>query len=182
MPGAPNRPPEMEPTAAPAPPKEEPSRRVLRRLAPALVALRLPAWKGAPAAELLTPFQQARAAYDSGQFSKAEEHLDQLSRRFAEPRWPSIPEPFKLLRISIPFPQPPHWDPDFGVPPAEKESRVARRRAELQARLVEASVEVEAKAGSPVDDLRPLAGAAKAALGPSGVPEEFYPQVDAVWE
>jgi hypothetical protein len=181
LPGAPNRPPEVE-NAPPAPPSpEDPARRVRRRLVPALVALRLPPWKGAPSPEILTPYNKARAAYDAGDFGTAETHLDQLAVRFAEPRWPSLPEPFKSLRVRIPAPQPPQWDPEFRLTPPEKEARQARREAELQARLVGATIETEGKAGTPVTDLAPLAAKAQSSLGASGVSPEFLDDVDAFW-
>ncbi|MGB6441915.1 MAG: hypothetical protein WBF81_01285, partial [Thermoplasmata archaeon] len=52
MPGAPNRPPETAPAPPPpAPATDPPDRKVLRRLAPARIALLLDQWKGAPEPE-----------------------------------------------------------------------------------------------------------------------------------
>ncbi|MGA8536079.1 MAG: hypothetical protein WB789_01645, partial [Thermoplasmata archaeon] len=93
---------------------ETPERRALRRLAPSRVALRLDQWKGAPSPDLLTPFEKAEAAYTAGDYTAALQALDQLSIRFAEPRWPTLPEPFRRLRVPIPAPMPPHWDPEHG--------------------------------------------------------------------
>ena len=181
MPGAPNRPPEA--TAAPAPPltPEPPAVKLLRRLVPSHVALLQDAWKGAPPPEILAPFEKAEAAFLASDFATAGSALDLLSIRFAEPRWPTLADPFRRLRVPIPAPVPPHWDPDHGLSPAEKETRRARRAAEDQLALADASVGWAAQHGASVDDLATLVATAKTALSGPGVPAEFYPAVDRVW-
>ncbi|MCL5983285.1 MAG: hypothetical protein M1606_01300, partial [Candidatus Thermoplasmatota archaeon] len=103
MPGAPNRPPEM---AAPSPPPtvDAPERRVLRRLAPSRIALSLDVWRGAPSRELTEPLEKAEAAYGAREWREAESQLDRLAIRFHEPRWPTLPPPFRELRVPIPPP------------------------------------------------------------------------------
>ena len=181
MPGAPNRPPELA-AAPPAPPAPEPPEvKLLRRLVPSHVALLQESWKGGPPPEVLAPFEKAVSAARGADFGGATAALDQLSIRFAEPRWPTLSEPFRRLRVRIPAPVPPHWDPDHGLPVAEKEAHQARRSAEEQLALADASVAWAAAHGVPAEDLAPFVGAARSALSGPGVPTEFYPAVDRVW-
>jgi hypothetical protein len=178
MPGGPNKPPDVAPPPAP-PVTETPEQRALRRLAPSRVALRLPLWRGAPSSELVDPYLDAEARFGRGDLAGADGALDRLSIRFAEPRWPSLPAPFKELRVPIPNPQPPHWDPDHGLPAAEKEARRMQRYAATQLALARASVEEEAARGTAVDDLRPLVEAA--ALEAPGAGPAFWKGIDQVW-
>ncbi len=182
MPGAPNRPPEVAEAPPPvAPVPEPPDRKVLRRLVPSHVALLLEIWKGAPSPELIGPFEKAEADFAAGDFGNATQALDRLSIRFAEPRWPSLPEPFKLLRVAIPAPMPPHWDPDHQLAAPEKEARRARREAETQLALARGCVAFGASHGIDTADLGPRVEAAAAALGPTGLPADFYVVLDGVW-
>jgi len=181
MPGAPNRPPEAAAVPAPRPTPEPPELKVLRRLVPSHVALLLDAWKGAPPPEIVTPFDRADAAFRASDFATATTALAQLSIRFAEPRWPTLPEPFRRLRVPIPAPTPPHWDPDHGVPPDEKEARRARRTAEDQLVLADGCVAWASAHGVNVDGLAAEVGSARAALAGPGVPPEFYASVDRLW-
>ena len=180
MPGAPNRPPE---TAPPPPPPVavSPERRVLRKIAPCRVALHLDLWKGAPSVELVDPLERAEAAYAAGELVAAEKALEQLSIRFAEPRWPTMPVPFKDLRVAIPAPMPPQWDPDFASEPAEKERRRLARLAVQQVALAKATAAFAAKRGWPADDLNAHATAAESALAANGADEAFWNEVDAIW-
>jgi hypothetical protein len=183
MPGAPNRPPESTP-APPGPPPvpETPQQRVLRRLAPSRVALLLDVWKGSPNADLTTPFEKAEAAFAAADFPNAVSALDALSVRFAEPRWPTIPEPFRSLRVPIPAPMPPHWDPDHALPTSEKDARRARRMADEQLALAEASVAWMGAHALEVADLAPRLAEAKTVLGTAGLVPAFYERIDAVWD
>jgi hypothetical protein len=183
MPGAPNRPPETAPTAPPPPPvPESPAQRVLRRLAPARVALRLDVWKNAPSPDLLQPFEKAEAAYSAQDFPNAVSALDTLSVRFAEPRWPTMPEPFRGLRVPIPAPMPPHWDPEHALPAPEKDARRLRRAAEEQLKLADASVAWMAAHQLDVAGLVPHLEEAKTILAREGVVAGFYERIDAVWD
>jgi hypothetical protein len=180
MPGAPNRPPES--AAAPVPPAPVPPElRVLRRIVPSQVALLQPSWKGAVPAEVLAPFDKADAAFRAGDFAAATLALDQLSIRFAEPRWPTLAEPYRRLRVPIPAPVPPHWDPDHGLATPEKEARQARRLAEEQLALAEGCVAWASANGVTTDGLPPAVDAAKAALGSPGVASAFYEAIDPLW-
>ncbi len=180
MPGAPNRPPEI--AAPPAPPVvDRPEQKLLRRLAPSHVALLLDSWKGPIAPEVLGPFEKAEAALSSGDLAGATNALDLLSIRFAEPRWPSLPEPFRRLRVPIPAPVPPHWDPDHALEPPEKEARKARRVADEQLLLAQGSVAWADAHGLGSPELSALLEAARGALGPERVGPEFYPKIDALW-
>ncbi|MCI4373661.1 MAG: hypothetical protein L3K02_08495 [Thermoplasmata archaeon] len=182
MPGAPNRPPPKDPEApvVPAIP-ETPERLALRRLAPSRVALRLDQWKGAPNSDLLTPFDKAETAYIAGDYVAALQALDQLSIRFAEPRWPTLPEPFKRLQVRIPPPMPPHWDPEHGMAVPEKEMRRARRIADDQLALARASVGWANAHGTNLSSLAPRVEEAAALLESEGVVAGFYDRVDPVW-
>ena len=181
MPGAPNRPPESTPAPA-APPAPVPAElRALRRIVPSQVALLQPSWKGAVPPEVAAPFDRADAAFRAGDFATAITALDQLSIRFAEPRWPTLAEPYRRLRVPIPAPVPPHWDPDHGLAAPEKETRQARRTAEEQLLLAEACVAWAAANGVPADGLTEAVAAAKAALAEPGVPPAFYAAVDPFW-
>jgi hypothetical protein len=181
MPGAPNRPPEI---AAPPPPPaaELAGRKVLRRLAPSHVALLSDTWRGAVPPEVYDPFARAETAYRAGDLPAATNALDQLSIRFAEPRWPTLAEPFRRLRVPIPAPVPPHWDPDFGAAAPEKEARKARRDAEEQLLLAEGCAAWAAAHAVAVEGLSDRIAAAKAALAAPGVAPEFYAAVDGIWE
>ncbi|HEV8049917.1 MAG TPA: hypothetical protein VGP88_04935 [Thermoplasmata archaeon] len=179
MPGAPNRPPEID---APTPPVAiAPERRVFRRLAASRVALNLEMWKGAPSPELVDPLTRAEAAYTSGDLVNAEQALDHLSVRFAEPRWPTMPAPFRDLRVAIPAPMPPQWDADFAVDAAEKERRKVRRSAELQLALAKATAAYAAKRGIPADDLASEATEADAEFARAGASEAFWTHIDTLW-
>jgi hypothetical protein len=182
MPGPPNRPPEKT-LEVPPPPvvPESPQQRSLRRLAPSRVALLLDPWKGAPNPDLLVPFDKAEAAYEAGDFTAALNALDQLSVRFAEPRWPTLPDPFRLLRVSIPAPMPPHWDPNHGRSPAEKEAIRARRVADEQLALAGASVAWASAHAIATEDLARPVEEARALLDAEGVSAGFYDRIDAVW-
>jgi|HubBroStandDraft_2_1064218.scaffolds.fasta_scaffold106278_2 hypothetical protein len=179
MPGAPNSPPKLDET--PPPVAIAPERRIFRRLAASRVALNLDLWKGAPSPELVAPFVRAETAYVAGDLVNAEQALDHLSVRFAEPRWPTMPAPFRDLRVAIPAPMPPQWDPDFAVDAAEKERRKVRRSAELQLALIKATPAVAAKRGLPADDLTAHVAQAEAEFATSGPSEPFWIHVDAIW-
>ncbi len=184
MPGAPNRPPETAAAAPPpAPPAAEPPLVKLRRkLVPAHVALLQESWKGPVPPEVLAPFDKATAAARAGEVGAASSALELLSIRLAEPRWPTLAEPYRRLRVPIPAPVPPHWDPDHGVEAAEKEARRARRAAEDQLLLAEASLGWAAAHAIAVDGLDASLGRAKAALAGPGLPPGFYPEIDRIWE
>jgi len=182
MPGAPNRPPPTDPASAPAAPvAAEAGRAVLRRLAPARVALNLDQWKGSPSADLLAPFDRAEAAFSQGDFPNAVSALDQLAVRFAEPRWPTLPEPFRGLRVSIPAPQPPQWDPDHALSPAEKDAKKLRRDADLQVALAAASLGWMASHGLPTTDLESEVARARELLGSEGLSNGFWEALDRAW-
>ncbi len=182
MPGAPNRPPEKAPEApAPPPVPETAQQKALRRLAPARVALLLDLWKANVSPELAGPYEKAEAAYAAGNYADASSALDLLSIRFTEPRWPSLPEPFKRLKVAIPAPMPPHWDPEHGLTPAEREVRRAHRVAEDQLRLAEGTVAWASSHGIPVTDLLAQVGEAKDLFEREGGSVAFIEKVDAVW-
>lgn len=182
MPGAPNRPPEVGEATPPVPPvPETPNERALRRLAPSRIALRLEIWKGAPPTELLAPFEKAEAAFVAGDFATATTALDLLSVRFAEPRWPTLPEPFRRLRVAIPAPMPPTWDPEHSLSAAERDARRARRLADDQVELAGASVDWAVRQHLAADDLGTLVAEARAALAATGVSSDVYGRLDAVW-
>jgi hypothetical protein len=182
MPGAPNRPPAKEPEvpAAPAVP-ETPERQSLRRLAPSRIALRLDQWKGAPNPDLVAPFDRAETAYQAGDYTLALQALDQLSIRFAEPRWPTLPEPFRRLRVAIPPPMPPHWDPEHGMAVPEKEARKARRFADDQLALARASVAWATAHGTDLSSFAPRVEEAATILETEGLVPGFYERLDALW-
>jgi len=183
MPGAPNRPPEKEPEAPVAPPLPvSPAQQALRRLAPMRVALLLDIWKGSPSPDLLTPLDRAETAYATGDFASALTALDLLSVRFAEPRWPTIPEPFRGLRVPIPAPIPPHWNPEHGLSPAEKEANRARRTADEQLALAAGTVAWGSAHGLDTAELARRVEEARAILSTEGLTAGFYERIDPVWE
>lgn len=181
MPGAPNRPPEIAeappPPVAPTPPE----RLALRRLVPSHVALLLDLWKGGPAPELTGPFEKAEASYRAADYAGALAALDLLSIRFTEPRWPSLPAPWRELRVPIPAPAPPHWNPEHAMAAAERDAVRARRTAEQQLALAEGAVAWARAHAVPADDLAAGLADAQRALGPTGVPAEFYVAIDGLW-
>jgi len=160
---------------------ESPQQKSLRRLAPSRVALLLDQWKGAPNPDLMTPFEKAETAYQAGDYPGALSALDQLAVRFAEPRWPTLPDPFRLLRVSIPAPMPPHWDPQHGLSPVEKEANRARRNADEQLSLAGACVAWAAAHQVTTNDLTRPVEEAKTLLATEGVSAGFYERIDTVW-
>jgi hypothetical protein len=182
MPGAPNRPPDTTPAAPLIPPvAEPPEKRVLRRLAPSRVALLWEGWKGAPSPELVTPFTKAEAAFAAGDYPAAVTALDLLSVRFAEPRWPSLPEPFKRLRVPIPAPMPPHWNPDNALAPADRAAKQARDIAQEQLVLADGCLTWLGGHGTETSDLRPTLEEARAIFPTEGASAGFYERIDAIW-
>ena len=181
MPGAPNRPPEAEAPPPPPPAAGTTADRILRRLAPARVALHLDLWKGAPSKELVQPLATAESSFASGDLPHAEGALDQLAVRFAEPRWPTMPEPFKGLRQEIPAPMPPSWDPENALSAPEREGRKLHRFAELQLRLADACLRWAGTHGIRVDDLEPSLKAAQARFPTEGGSAAFWSELDRIW-
>jgi len=181
MPGAPNRPPEADAPPPPPPSSGTPAERVLRRLGPSRVALHLDLWKGAPSKELVQPLESAEASYAAGDIPHAEGSLDQLAVRFAEPRWPTMPEPFKGLRQEIPPPTPPHWDPEHQLTPPEREARKMHRFAELQVKLADASLAWATTHGIPVTDLAPHLESARRRFSAEGASASFWADIDRIW-
>jgi hypothetical protein len=183
MPGAPNRPPEIEGPPAPPPPatSNEAGRRVLRRLAPFRVALRLDLWKGAPSKELVDPLVRAETRYEAGDFVNASSDLDALAVRFAEPRWPTLPEPFKLLRVAIPAPMPPSWNPDNALAPAERDVKLQRKDAEFQVELAKATAAWATAHSIDLPDAPGHVDRARTALAASGPSDAFWAEVEAIW-
>jgi len=182
MPGAPNRPPEKTPEvpvvpAAPVPPE----RLALRRLVPTRVALLLDTWKGGPSPELTTPFRKAEDAFGKADYPAALQALDLLSVRFAEPRWTTLPEPFRFLRVPIAAPVPPHWDPDHALSPPEKEAKKSRKTADEQLALARGSLAWAGAHGVDTSDLAPRLEAATARLAESAGLPRFYEEIDAIW-
>ena len=182
MPGAPNRPPEKTEATPPTPPvAEPPEKKALRRLVPTRVALLLDTWKGAPSPDLTGPFRKAEESFAHGDYAVANTALDLLSVRFAEPRWATLPEPFRFLRVPIPAPVPPHWDPDHALTPAEKDSKKARRTADEQLALAKGCLAWAAGHGVETSDLAPhLEGASGRLAEPAGL-APFYEQIDTFW-
>ncbi len=186
LPGAPNRPPASSGAPAPADASsalpDAASRVILRRLVPSQVALLQDSWKGSVAPELLVPFEKAEAAYQAGDLASAASALDQLAIRFAEPRWPSLAEPFRSLRVPIPAPVPPHWDPDHGLSAEERETRRARRAAEAQVALASASVAWAAGHGIDTATLSAHLARAQELLGANAPSPEVLAGIDSLWE
>jgi hypothetical protein len=183
MPGAPNRPPDTSAPAPPPPPvAEPPEKKVLRRLAPSRVALLLDIWKGAPNADLTTPFTRAEAAYAAADYPNAVTALDMLSVRLAEPRWPTLPEPFRRLRVPIPAPMPPHWNPDNALAPPDREAKRARDVAQDQLALAAGCLAWAGAHAVDVTDLTPRLEEAKTIFPTEGPSTGFYERIDAIWE
>ncbi len=183
MPGAPNKPPTIE-GAPPTPATEggEKRQHALRRLAPDRLVLRLPIWRGPPSPDLVKPLERVAQALGSGEFPEAERALDQFSVRLAEPRWPTIPEPWVRLRVSIPAPQPPHWDPDFKLTSAERETKRTQEWADTQIRLLRATLDLAPSLKVDLADVAPRVDEAEAVLGREGPGPAFWSPVDHVWE
>lgn len=182
MPGAPNRPPEKTPDVPVVTPlPEPPEKKALRRLVPSRVALLLDIWKGAPNPDLTVPYEKAETAFAGGDFAGALSALDVLSVRFAEPRWTTLPEPFRLLRVPIIAPVPPHWDPDHALAAPEKEAKKSRTTAEEQLLLARGSVAWAAAHGAETADLAPRLEVAAARLADPADRPAFYEEIDAIW-
>ncbi|MHB1932627.1 MAG: hypothetical protein ACYCPV_06560 [Thermoplasmata archaeon] len=182
MPGAPNKPPApAEVPVLPTARSDPVERKLVRRLAPFRVALRLDLWKGSPHPDLTTPLLKAEAAFAQGDYPTTQTHLDQLAVRFHEPRWPTIPEPFRSLRVEIPAPQPPAWDPDAAATPEERGRRKDRREAEFQLALAEGTVQWAAGHGVDLGAAAGPIGPARVELQAHGATDAFYAPIDALW-
>jgi len=145
------------------------------------VTLLLDMWKGAPSPDLTGPFEKAEAAFAQGDFAAALTSLDRLSVRFAEPRWPIIPEPFRSLRVFIFAPMPPHWNPDHALPPPEKDAKKARKTAEEQLALARGCLDWAAAHSIDTAELTPKLEVAATHLAEPGGLAAFYEQIDAIW-
>jgi hypothetical protein len=179
MPGAPNRPPEMD-TAVPV--QDPTARRLLRKMAPMRVALHLDVWKSAPSSELVVLLERAESNLASGDFVTAQNNVDQLAIRFAEPRWPTMPIPFKSLRVEIPPPTPPHWNPEHALAPADKELKRLAREGETHVALARATIAWAPKHQIELADVAPTVERAQATLAAGGPTEPFWVDIDAFWQ
>lgn len=154
---------------------------MLRRLVPMHVTLLLDVWKGAPSPDLTGPFEKAEAAFAAGDFAAATTALDLLSVRLAEPRWPTTPEPFRLLRVPIKAPVPPHWDPDHALSAGDKDSKKQRTTAEDQLALARGAVAWAAAHGVDASDLGSVVEGASAHLAEPADLRSFYEGIDGLW-
>jgi hypothetical protein len=183
MPGAPNKPPDIEAPPAPAsPPSGDKRQHAFRRLAPDRLVLRLPIWRGAPNADLVKPLERAAATLAAGEFPDAEKALDQFSVRLAEPRWPTIPEPWVRLRVPIPAPQPPHWDPDFKLAPGDREAKKNREWAQTQLRLAKGTLELAPSLNVDLTDVQSCVAEAQTIFDRDGATPDFWAPLDRLWE
>ncbi len=155
---------------------------MLRRLVPSRIALNLDVWRGGPSRELVEPLERAETAYGEKEWREAENQLDRLAIRFHEPRWPTLPPPFRELRVPIPPPHPPQWDPEFLLPPDEKEAMRARKTGETQAALALASIAWAKTKGIDVGDFEAIAESARAAFAAGGPVADLYATIDPIWE
>ncbi len=183
MPGAPNKPPAIDAPPAPEVPLAGDKRQhALRRLAPARLVLRLPIWRGAPHSDLVKPLERVAATLAAGEFPDAEKALDQFSVRLAEPRWPTIPEPWVRLRVPIPAPQPPHWDPDFKLAPSDRETKKNREWARTQLLLAKGALELAPSLHVDLTDVQSTVAEAQAVFDRDGPRAEFWTPIDRLWE
>lgn len=183
MPGAPNKPPEPEAAPAPSsPPPGDKMQHAVRRLAPDRLVLRLPIWRGAPSGDLVKPLERVATSIAAGEFPDAEKALDQFSVRLAEPRWPTIPEPWVRLRVAIPAPQPPHWDPDFKLAASDREAKKAREWAQTQLLLAKGALEIAPSLNVDLADVQSTVSEAQAVFDRDGATAEFWTPIDRLWE
>jgi hypothetical protein len=183
MPGAPNKPPEVNAPAAVAPPSAgDKLPHALRRLAPDRMVLHLPIWRGAPNGDLVKPLERAAATLAAGEYPDAEKALDQFSVRLAEPRWPTIPEPWIRLRVTIPAPQPPHWDPDFNLSPADRDTKRTREWAQTQLLLAQGALVLAPSLHVDLSDVQACVEEAKTAFERDGPSAGFWTPLDRFWE
>jgi len=178
MPGAPNRPPEIEPAV---PVQDPTARRLVRRMAPMRVALHLDLWKGAPSQELVVLLERAESNFASGDLVTALNNVDQLAIRFAEPRWPTMPMPFKSLRVEIPPPTPPHWNPEHALAPADKEIKRLAREGEMHVHLGRGTLTWAAAHQIDLTDVAPCLDRAAASLAAAGPTDAFWADIDSFW-
>lgn len=183
MPGAPNKPPDLEaPPPAVSPPAGDKRQHALRRLAPARMVLRLPIWRGAPHGDLVKPLERVATTMAAGEFPDAEKALDQFSVRLAEPRWPTIPEPWIRLRTAIPAPQPPHWDPDFKLAAADREVKRNQEWGRNQLLLAKGALELAPTLPVDLADVEASVTEAQAVFDRNGPTPEFWAALDRLWE
>ncbi|MGC2288230.1 MAG: hypothetical protein WA688_00025 [Thermoplasmata archaeon] len=182
MPGAPNKPPDSEAPPAPTSPlPEDKMQHAIRRLAPDRLVLRLSIWRGAPNVDLIKPLERVAATLAAGEFPDAEKALDQFSVRLAEPRWPTIPEPWIRLRVAIPAPQPPHWNPDFTLTPADRDAKKDREWAHVQLLLAKGAVELAPSLSVDLTDVQSCVAEAQAIFDHEGATAAFWAPLDRLW-
>ncbi|MCI4360450.1 MAG: hypothetical protein L3J91_01985, partial [Thermoplasmata archaeon] len=109
-------------------------------------------------------------------------NVDQLAVRFAEPRWPTMPMPFQRLRVEIPHPMPPHWDPDHVLSPADKEAKRMLRDAQTHRDLGRATIEWGRTHQIDLADLAPCLDRAEANLAAAGPTDAFWADIDGFWQ
>jgi hypothetical protein len=183
LPGAPNKPPDLESPPVPAsPPPGDKMQHAVRRLAPDRLVLRLPIWRGAPNIDLLKPLERVAVTLAAGEFPDAEKALDQFSVRLAEPRWPTIPEPWVRLRVPIPAPQPPHWDPDFKLTPADREAKKNREWAHTQLLLAKGALDLAPSLNVDLSDVQSSVAEAQTVFDRDGATAEFWAPLDRLWD
>jgi hypothetical protein len=183
MPGAPNKPPEIDsPPAGSSPSPGDKLPHALRRLAPDRMVLHLPIWRGTPHADLLKPLERAAATLAAGEFPDAEKALDQFSVRLAEPRWPTIPEPWIRLRVTIPAPQPPHWNPDFNLSPADRDAKKEREWAQTQLLLAKGAIDLAPSLHVDLTDVQSCVVEAQTVFDQGGASAGFWAPLDRFWD
>jgi hypothetical protein len=139
-------------------------------------------WRGAPNADLVKPLERVATALAAEEFPDAEKALDQFAVRLAEPRWPTIPEPWVRLRVAIPAPQPPHWDPDFKLSPADREVKKNREWAQTQLLLAKGALELAPTLGVDLTEVQAGIAEAQAVFDRDGPTAEFWTPLDRLWE
>ncbi|MCI4340503.1 MAG: hypothetical protein L3J73_04480, partial [Thermoplasmata archaeon] len=90
--------------------------------------------------------------------------------------------PFKRLRVEIPQPQPPQWDPDHALPAADKETKRLAREADMHRDLALASIAWGSTHQVDLSDLTPCVERAQATLASAGPGDAFWADIDSFWQ
>jgi hypothetical protein len=132
--------------------------------------------------DLVRPLERVAATLAAGEYPDAEKALDQFSVRLAEPRWPTIPEPWARLRVPIPAPQPPHWDPDFQLAPADREAKKNREWSRTQLLLANGALELAPSLHVDLTDVQSGVAEAQVIFDREGPTPDFWTSLDRLWE
>ena len=92
-----------------------------------------------------------------------------------------MPVPFRDLRVTIPAPMPPQWDPEFSLPPEERECVVGVASLIVRLALAEGVLAWALTKAVDLGNVVSHVAQAKELLATTGADEAFFGHLDLVW-